>query len=587
MQSNYATAKRKEMKLLFALAWVLLAFLPVRAKESVDSLSAALMLHPVRDHWRVDLLNQLGYEYWIINPARSELLGKEALILADSLGYRKGSAFAKRVIGVSYWTRGQYSDALRYLSGGLLAYQQLQDHQGMGCVHNNIGLVYQDQQNYHAALGHFDKALQKSMASGDTRQQLRVLGNIGDTYFRMGDLDKAEKIFNQTLHKNKALGHTYDIGESYSSLGELALARKDMNLALEHLRQSVQIRTGLEDREGLAKCYYLMGKAYLGQGKYGPAEKHLFRSREAALAVNSLKWLTAVYETLKNLEVARGNHPAAVAYFEAFTASKDSLFNQEKSLQMARLQVQSETLQKDQQLRLQQKELQLLRHEARLHTYLRNGLLLGLAAIAAILYLVVSRQRLKIRQKEALLHMSRQALHAQEALARAERENARLQELELMQELEQKNKKLTSYSINFIQKNELIEELKCGINQLKKCPGKPTTSQLSGLHRLVEQNGQIDRDWEDFKLHFEEVHKDFYKVLKAHHPELTPHELKLCTLLKLNMNLKEASNIMGISPESVKKARYRLRKKFNLSAGENLIDHIITLESRSASRQVA
>jgi DNA-binding CsgD family transcriptional regulator len=35
---------------------------------------------------------------------------------------------------------------------------------------------------------------------------------------------------------------------------------------------------------------------------------------------------------------------------------------------------------------------------------------------------------------------------------------------------------------------------------------------------------------------------------------------------------------LGISSESVKTARYRLRKKFELSREENLVDYIINLE---------
>ncbi|MBD0256419.1 MAG: tetratricopeptide repeat protein, partial [Cytophagales bacterium] len=515
------------MKHFLTLTLLLVLYLPALAKESIDSLNAALALHPVQDPTRVDLLNQLGYEYWILNPARSELLGKEALALADSLQYAKGAAFANRVVGVSYWARGQYPEALRHLMAGLQTYQRLNDHDGMGSIYNNMGLVYQDQHHYQTALGYFNKALHQSRYTGNVKLGLRALGNSGDTYVLLGDLDRAEKIFNQTLRRNQALGYRYDIAESYCGLGELALARNNLNLALQYLQQSIRIRSTLEDQEGLAKCYFLMGKTYLGMQHYALAQQYLLRGKEAALAVNSLKWLTAVYEALKNLEVARGKYAQALAYFEAFAISKDSLFNQEKSLQMSRLQTQYETLQKDQQLRLQQQLLRTMGSEARLNTYLRNSLLLGLLAIASITYLIISRQRLKIRQHKALLQKNRETLEAQEALARAERENARLQEWELLAELEQKNINLTSYSLNFIQKNELMEELKVSLDQLKKSPEDHTTRRLTGLHRLVEHSGQIDRNWEAFKLNFEEVHKDFFRILKAHYPELTPHELKL------------------------------------------------------------
>ncbi|MBD0260870.1 MAG: hypothetical protein ICV83_34555, partial [Cytophagales bacterium] len=260
---------------------------------------------------------------------------------------------------------------------------------------------------------------------------------------------------------------------------------------------------------------------------------------------------------------------------------KDSLVNQEQYRQLARLQTEFEIRQHEQQLRVQHEELRNLRNEARLRHLQRNTLLAGLLTLALVAYLVVSRQKLKIRKNKALLARSREALLAREALAQAERENARLQERKLTQELELKNKKLTSYSINFIQKTELLEELRCGIDQLKKNKViQPASMLFSGLHRLVELYSLIEREWEEFKLHFEEVHKDFYRLLKAHHPDLTTHELKLCTLIKLTMSLKESANLMGISPESVKKARHRLRKKLNLPAEASLTDYILTLETQ-------
>jgi len=204
-------------------------------------------------------------------------------------------------------------------------------------------------------------------------------------------------------------------------------------------------------------------------------------------------------------------------------------------------------------------------------------LLTGLLVMGVIGYLVVSRQRLKIHKNKELLAKNREIYHSQQALAQAELENARLQEKKLLQEIEFKNKELTSYTINFIQKNELMEELKESINQLKKLSDQEVSKQLNILNRLVDSSFNIDKDWEDFRLHFEQVHQDFFKLLKERCPELSSGELKLCALIKLNMNMKEAAAILGISPESVKTARYRLRKKFELSREESLVDYILNI----------
>lgn len=48
----------------------------------IDSLEAVLTKHRPLDKEKVDILNELGYEYWVIDPGRSEEYGAEALEIA-------------------------------------------------------------------------------------------------------------------------------------------------------------------------------------------------------------------------------------------------------------------------------------------------------------------------------------------------------------------------------------------------------------------------------------------------------------------------------------------------------------------------
>jgi DNA-binding NarL/FixJ family response regulator len=144
----------------------------------------------------------------------------------------------------------------------------------------------------------------------------------------------------------------------------------------------------------------------------------------------------------------------------------------------------------------------------------------------------------------------------------------------MQQALEFKNKELTSYTVNFIRKNELIEELKEKIISLKNTSQQPQT-ELNSLLNLVQQNTSIDRDWDDFKRTFENVHHNFFGNLLNHYPDLTPAELRLCALICLNLSAKEMASLMGISPDSVKTARYRLRKKFGLEQEQGLDEFVL------------
>jgi len=64
---------------------------------------------------------------------------------------------------------------------------------------------------------------------------------------------------------------------------------------------------------------------------------------------------------------------------------------------------------------------------------------------------------------------------------------------------------------------------------------------------------------------------------------LTPNELRLSALIKLNLTIKEIAAIMGISPDSIKTARYRLRKKLNMQTGENLTKFMMDIEKEASS----
>ena len=80
----------------------------------------------------------------------------------------------------------------------------------------------------------------------------------------------------------------------------------------------------------------------------------------------------------------------------------------------------------------------------------------------------------------------------------------------------------------------------------------------------------MDEQWEDFKIHFEEVHSYFFKSLTKDFPELSQTDLRLCAYFLINLNAKEIAQISNISPDSVRKRKQRLRQKLNLNADQDI-----------------
>ncbi|WP_169513336.1 tetratricopeptide repeat protein [Flexithrix dorotheae] len=544
---------------------------------SIDSLKLRIQTHTNEDSTRVDLLNALGYRFWIISPDSSIYYGEESLEIANQINYLQGIAFANRVVGVAHWDKGNYELALAYLISAMETYKQISDQLGTANTLTNIGLVYSEKLSYDKALEYYVQSLEIHETIPDNlRTVAGISTNIGDVYYKQGKYQEALDYLDKGLKLYQQLDYTYGIGEVYNLIGLIKRETGNLSEALEYCLRALPFREEVEDKSGYTRNLECIASIYIAQQKYDKAIPYLDEAFDLATSYGYKKWLRDIYFDYKTIAEARQNHKAALDYFEAYVAVKDSLFNEEKAMQIADLQTFLEVKDEQEQIKLKKQRIAYLEQQSKLERYFRYSLIGGIVLVIFIAYLIYGRQKLRMK-KDAELHQR------EKVLADLELENSKLKEIELQKKIEFKNKELTSYTINFIQKNELMEELKDSINQLKKHPKNNISRELNSLNRMIDNKFNIDKDWEDFRLYFEQVHQNFLSTLKSEFPEITHGELKLCTLLKLNLNLKEAASILGISPESVKTARYRLRKKLNLSREENLVDFIMKIGEEELS----
>lgn len=177
-------------------------------------------------------------------------------------------------------------------------------------------------------------------------------------------------------------------------------------------------------------------------------------------------------------------------------------------------------------------------------------------------------ERLKREQEEHRKH---------EAEAQ-EREITKLQTEKLQTELDSKNRELSNSALSLAYKNELLQKLSDELLKIKDENGKKLPSdQINKVQKVINEGMNDERDWNLFEKSFNEAHENFFKKLKAQHPELVPNDLKLCAYLRMNMSSKELSSLLNISLRGVEIRRYRLRKKLNLPHDKNLAEFLMEL----------
>jgi ligand-binding sensor domain-containing protein len=164
-------------------------------------------------------------------------------------------------------------------------------------------------------------------------------------------------------------------------------------------------------------------------------------------------------------------------------------------------------------------------------------------------------EAINLSKKEELLNIAKEK----------EREIFEIQQEKLETDISSKNNELTSLTIHITQKNEVLSNIKSSLHKaIKESSEKTTQINLSQIEHLIEKNLNSQKEWEKFSEHFDVVHEDFLKKLQKKYPDLKANSLRLCAYVKMKLSSKQISVLMNTEPESVTKARYRLRIKFNL-----------------------
>lgn len=529
-------------------------------QSTIDSLTRLLDDQPALNKDRVDRLNHLGYEYWILNPNLSIKHGSQALEIAKVIHYSEGEAYANRVIGVAHWAQGNLDLSFKYLIVARKGYQRLEDSLGIANSSLNLGMSYADQQNYELAEQNYQDALGIfKRQSADSR--------IATTYTKMADLltiqqryQPAFDYLNQALVIHRETGFLYGIAEVNRKLAQLAAAQEEWDDAISYFLLAVEVGKQRNDQVGLAENYLGIGQAYLNKQENSLAGNYLKRAQRIAEKFQLQRVRRDVYAAFKTLENTRGNYQQALLFADLYLNVRDSLFNREKSNLIASMEARRSFEAQEEKLLLAQKNLDILIQENKISRLTKWLLVLSLLVVISIAYAMLARKNTIIASKGA-------------DLQRAKQERNDLQGV-----LKSKEQELTSYTLNFVQKNEGISELKRLTETLAKELGQEHKLKLRIISKKLSSLLRVDDDWADFRRHFESVHPDLMTKLGEEFPGLTRNEFRLIALLRLNLSTKETSTILGISPDSVKTARYRLRKKLGLDTQDDLFEFLIQRE---------
>jgi DNA-binding CsgD family transcriptional regulator len=423
-----------------------------------------------------------------------------------------------------------------------------------------ISTIKSRQGKYRETIALSTEAMQGFPSENDTTGYLGLIYNsLGEAYRYLNIQDSSEYFHRLALKERLATKNFMYLPGSYLRVADIELKHGNSLQSREYYDRALAIADSTGNRQAQVT-------ALLGSGKWSlrfaknetQAEALYLKAKNIAADLSDKSFYLAALEELILLKKQQGKFNEALAFGEEMQQLKDTLATWEKERITNSLEVQFNVTEKDRKLSIIQKEKDI----ATLVNYLLWMSIGFLVIIAAGIILFLR----KINNRNKLL------LRTQEQLVVVLEEQKKLKEQQMQNELEFKESQLSAMTLQMLQKNELMLEVKERLEQ------ESGSSKDNPLNKIINKGLNHDKEWTDFNTHFESINKNFYSRLKQAYPDISPNDLKICALIKLNLSIKEMAGILNISADSVKTARYRLRKKLQLNSEDNLTDFILNLK---------
>ena len=424
---------------------------------------------------------------------------------------------------------------------------------------NGMAIVQKKQNNLNKAESLFLEAISLQKASKDEFGQTASEGNLAMVYKSMGQYQRAYDIYPPLIAFYEEAGFDVGVMSCYTNMSICSNFLENHPRAISEAKMALPIALNNSQSETAADLTNEMAIAYL---KLNQADSALFWAKESEVhnkKTSSLEKEMATAKTLSEIYEKLGNDELALESFKRYKNLNDKIFEQEKSKQVLELQTKYETAKKEQQLAD-------FRSKLELDAVKKKGLIAGLLLSLLALAIIINRES-KRRKKVQELHVSE--------LQRSDLEKSRLSD-----QLEFKNRELVAKALHIAQKNEMLKEIQERLILFQN-KEEGEKNEVKQVIQTLNFDQKIDQNWDQFLQTFTETDSSFIDELQARHPNLSKNELRLSALIKMNLSTKELAQMLNISDEGVKKARYRLRKKMELETTESLDEYILRLGNRA------
>ena len=447
----------------------------------------------------------------------------EADRIFRALDQSEALAENSNILGAVYYYNKQSAESLERFHEALTIYHRTRNGAGLSDTYAHIGHWHEKQRQPDSALYFQRRALEFARLSRNHTAEARIYEHLGSVYEDLEVFDSARHYYEASLARYRSLGLRAEQVGVVNNLGDIFS------------------KTG-HPAQGLAYAREASSLAWLEQDKYQ---------------------MQSAYRDIAECFRDLGRLDSAYIYLEKSRELVQEIYTSDNQRQIALLQTLYAVEQKNAEI-TQLNAGRKVDHIALIAIFL-VALLLGLLGLV-----VNSRQKLKIRNEQALNEQQQRIHAAEKDLMESALRMKKMEEEGLKQELDIRSRELSSHILHLVQKNEVMEEIRTGLQEIIKDDRRDQKKQLRQLLNKIQVSFAQDDYWNEFRLIFDKVHESFFTNLNRYCPELTPSEVRLLALVKMDLSSADTAKLLGVTMDSLRVMRYRVKKKLRITPDDSL-----------------
>lgn len=428
--------------------------------------------------------------------------------LKDSLGI---SACLNN-IGLLFEKQGHYNKALELLLQALRIRERFEDNLGKASILSNIGRIYYHLENDSSAIKYQETALKIRKANKDFYGIAVCLTELGKVYQELKEYEKALDYFFQALRYQESIGDLKGTAESSAHIGEIYYAINSVSAADSYLNKALKVVEQINDREGMAYVLNKLANIYQKTNRLDRATLYAQHSLQLATAMQAMQMMRDNYFVLYEIYKKRKQPQQALWYYEKGTALHDSLFNEDKNLEIHKLQSEYEIDKRENQIKALNVQHLLKEDELKIRTLERNMLIGGVLGLLLLVYVLY---RLFKQKQQANLLLEQQK-----------------------QEITAKNQEILLHQARLTEQNESLRVLNDQVSAQKR---EIEALNNSLEHKIKERTEQLEEAVERLAAQNKDL-EQFSYIVSHHLRAPIAHILGLTNLFKMGADVYTSEN---------------------------------------------